>query len=102
MAIVILAEDQYIHDGEIATLRVYLASAANKRAAVVKDDDLLTKAEMNKHAKEVSSAILTELNIWLQNQCFGICNPRDAQSVMTSRYVCKLKWIKDPKDTSKM
>ena len=101
MANVILAEDQYVYDGEIATLRVYLTSAANKRAVVVKGDDLLTTAEMNAHAKEVSSAILTELNIWLQNQCFEMCDLKNAQNVMTSRYVCKWKCIKDSRGASK-
>ena len=36
MANVILDADQYVHDGEVATLRVYLTSAANKRAVVVR------------------------------------------------------------------
>ena len=32
---------------------------------------------------------------WLSNKCFEICNLRDTQNTMTSRYACKWKWIKD-------
>eukprot|EP00959_Pyramimonas_sp_CCMP1952_P325429 6811354-Pyramimonas_sp.AAC.1 len=46
----------------VATMRVYVASAA-KRAVVVKEDDLLTKADVAAHPKEVSEALYTELKI---------------------------------------
>ena len=91
MAGVIPDEDQHVGDGEIVTMRVYLSSAANKRAVVVKEDDLLTKNEMQAHAVEVSRATMTELKTWLQNHCFETCDLRYARSVMTSRYVCKWK-----------
>eukprot|EP00959_Pyramimonas_sp_CCMP1952_P084706 1771678-Pyramimonas_sp.AAC.1 len=44
----------------VATMRVYVSSAA-KRAVVVKEDDLLTKADIAAHPKEVSEALYTEL-----------------------------------------
>ena len=62
MAGVILAEDQFVGEGEVATMRVYMSSEANNRAVVVKEDDLLTKAEMQYNAKDVK--------VWLKlNQC---------------------------------
>ena len=42
MESIILDEHQSVGQGEIATLRVYLSSEANKRAGVVKEDDFLT------------------------------------------------------------
>ena len=42
----------------VATMRVYVA-AASKRAAVVKGDDLLTKAEMQANPFRVSRALLS-------------------------------------------
>ena len=69
MAKVILSEHQSLHHGEVATLRVYLSDAV-KRTVVVKDDDILTKLELQTHQREVSEATLAELKIWLTNNCF--------------------------------
>eukprot|EP00959_Pyramimonas_sp_CCMP1952_P337364 7064815-Pyramimonas_sp.AAC.1 len=53
----------------VATMSVHVSSVA-KRAVVVKEDDLLTKANIAAHPKEVSEALYTELKIWLDNRCF--------------------------------
>ena len=45
IAVALLEEGQTVGDGEILTLRVY-STAAAKRAAVVKDDEILTMQEM--------------------------------------------------------
>ena len=87
-----------LREGDIATIRVYV-SADSKRAVVVKEDDLLSKNEMIKHAKEVSVAIVLEIQIWIENKCFKLGLLKDCRNVMTSRYVAKWKWIKNPDGT---
>eukprot|EP00959_Pyramimonas_sp_CCMP1952_P047671 995168-Pyramimonas_sp.AAC.1 len=52
--------------GMVATMRVCVSSAA-QCAVVVKEDDLLTKADIAAHPREVSEALYTELKIWLDN-----------------------------------
>ena len=83
-----------------ATMRVYI-SEKSKRAVVVKDDDLLSKAELLQYWKEVSEATIAELKCWLSHNCFKLCLFIHARNVMTSRYVAKWKWVKD-KVTGKM
>eukprot|EP00959_Pyramimonas_sp_CCMP1952_P273057 5707650-Pyramimonas_sp.AAC.1 len=61
-------------------MRVYVSSAA-KRAVVVKEDDLPTKADIAAHPKEVIAALYTELQIWLDNRFFEM-------------YVYKWKFVK--------
>ena len=78
---------------DVATIRVYIAQNT-KRAVVVKEDDLLSKQELLTHAKEVAKATVNELTIWINNTCFKKCLLKNAQNVMTSRYVAKWKWIK--------
>ena len=96
MAPIVLNEDQYrnMYTYEVATMRVYI-SQNTKRAVVVKEDDLLSKKELQVHARDVASATITELKTWLDNRCFKKCLLKNAQNVMTSRYVAKWKWIKD-------
>eukprot|EP00959_Pyramimonas_sp_CCMP1952_P005584 117209-Pyramimonas_sp.AAC.1 len=77
----------------VASKRVYVSSAA-KCAAVVKEDDLLTKADISALPKEVSDALYTELTIWLDNRCFQMYDLSKISNIMTSRYVCKWKFVK--------
>eukprot|EP00959_Pyramimonas_sp_CCMP1952_P261556 5468744-Pyramimonas_sp.AAC.1 len=77
----------------VATMRVYVSSAA-KRAVSVKEDDLLTKADIAAHPKEVSEVLYTELKIWLDNRCFEMYDLPKASNIMTSRYVYKRKFVK--------
>ena len=65
-------------EGERATLRVYIFKEA-KRSVVIKEDDLLTKKEIQAHAPEVTKATLQELNIWITNKCFEVCSLKDAK-----------------------
>eukprot|EP00959_Pyramimonas_sp_CCMP1952_P074475 1556097-Pyramimonas_sp.AAC.1 len=51
------------------TLRVDVATAA-KRAVVVKEDDLLAKADIQANPEKVSKALYTELKTWFDNKCF--------------------------------
>eukprot|EP00959_Pyramimonas_sp_CCMP1952_P152848 3197997-Pyramimonas_sp.AAC.1 len=74
-------------------MRVYVSSAA-KRAVVVKENDLLTKADIAAHTKEVSEALYTELKICLDNRCFEMHNLSRASNIMTSRYACKWQFVK--------
>eukprot|EP00959_Pyramimonas_sp_CCMP1952_P298239 6238080-Pyramimonas_sp.AAC.1 len=77
----------------VATMRAYVSSAA-KRAVVVKEDDLLAKADIAAHPKEVSEALHTELKIWLDNRCFEMYDLSKTSDIMTSRYVYKWKFVK--------
>eukprot|EP00959_Pyramimonas_sp_CCMP1952_P050988 1065095-Pyramimonas_sp.AAC.1 len=76
----------------VATMRVYVSSAA-KRAVVLKEDDLLTKADIAAHPKDVNEAWYTEFKIWLLNRCFDMYDLSKASNIMTSRYVCKWKFV---------
>ena len=72
----------------IATLRVYV-SATTKRAIAVKEDDIMTKAEIQANPIKVSKALYTELRIWYDKACFKMQLLSNAKNVMTSRYVYK-------------
>ena len=97
MAPIVLQEDQWENlkseSDQIATMRVYV-SADTKRAVVVKEDDLLSRKEIQYRAAEVAEATIDELRVWLDNKCFKKCLIKDAQNIMTSRYVAKWKWVK--------
>jgi len=95
MAPIVVDETQHanLKPGEIATMRVYI-SANTKRAVVVKEDDLLSKKEIEQNYKAVAEAITQEIKIWLDNKCFKIRDLKGAQNLMTSRYVAKWKFVK--------
>ena len=94
MASIILDEQQLngMQAGEVATLRVYIAQSV-KRAVVIKEDDILTKKDLEANSGEVAEATLAELKTWLDNDCLVTCLRKNAQNLMTSRYVSKWKWI---------
>ena len=94
MSNIILDESQYdaMRPDDVATLRVYI-SAQSKRSVVVKEDDILSKREILDNAEAVSQATLAELQTWLKNDCFVMCDLKTARNIMTSRYVAKWKWI---------
>ena len=104
MSKAILDEEVVLKTDEVVTLRVY-HSAAAKRAVVVKEDDLLTKKEIAFHAGEVAKATLQELQTWFDNDCFrkALLKSPDGKpkNIMTSRYVSKWKWVKQPDGTQK-
>ena len=85
----------------MATLRVYV-TAASKRAVVVKEDDLLTKAEIQANPVKVSRALYTELRIWYDNACFKMRLLSEASNVMTSRFVYKWKFVKNDKGETEL
>ena len=80
----------------IATMRIYISEKA-KRAVVI-EDDLLTRKEVEHHKAEVADATHKEISKWLDHKCFEKHLLKDARNLMTSRYVVKWKWVKDPKD----
>ena len=95
MSATILDEEQLgnMRPQDIATMRVYI-SENTKRSVVVKEDDLLSKQDMNTHVKGVADATVAEIKKWLDNSCFETCDFAKAQNIMTSRYVAKWKWVK--------
>ena len=84
---------QLLDSESAAPMRVYV-TAASKGAAVVKEDDLLTKAEIQAHPFKVSRALCTEPRIWHVNNCFRTRLPSEAANVMTSRFVYTRKCAK--------
>ena len=98
MSKVVLSEQQHkLLDVErVTTLRVYVSAAA-KRAVVVKEDDLLTKADIQANPVKVSKALYTELKTWLDNKCFKMQEISKSSNIMTSRFVYKWKFVKNEK-----
>ena len=66
---------------------------SSKRAVVIKEDDILTKKELEARSVEVANATMTELTTWLNNNCFEKCLQNNSQNLMTPRYVAKWKQI---------
>ena len=96
-----LIVDEQPPPGYIAVLRVYLNQPV-KRAVIERDTELLTPDEFVTHAKEVAQATYDELGIWIQHECFERRPRRNARNILDVRWVAKWKYIKDPKDASKM
>ena len=92
----VLTEQQHrlLTDDRVTTMRVYVTAAA-KRAVVVKEDDLLTKADIQANPVKVSQALYKELKTWFDNKCFTIQDISKASNIMTSRYVYKCKFDKN-------
>ena len=100
MAPVILEQGQQVKPGEAATLRAHVTREL-KRTVVVKDDDILSAAELRKHSPEVTKAIAEELRTWLESRCFKMIPFKNAQNVMTPRYVATWKWVNGATTTSR-
>ena len=73
-------QHQQMQPGQEAALRIY-ASAQTKRAAVAKEDDLLTKQELLKHAGDAAKATATEISVWMLT-CFVFCLLKNAQNII--------------------
>eukprot|EP00959_Pyramimonas_sp_CCMP1952_P265249 5546719-Pyramimonas_sp.AAC.1 len=67
-------------------MRVYVTAAA-QRPVVVKEDDLLAKADILANPDTMSKALFTELKTWFDNKCFKMQEIAQASNIMTSRYV---------------
>eukprot|EP00959_Pyramimonas_sp_CCMP1952_P120854 2526949-Pyramimonas_sp.AAC.1 len=96
MSKVVLSDQQHriLNFDRVTTTRVYVTAAA-KRAAVVKDDDLLAKADIQANPVKVSKARCTELKTWFDSECFEMPDIPPASNIMTSRYVYKWKFVKN-------
>ena len=78
-------------------MRAYVSAAA-KRAVVVKEDDLLTKADIQANPVRVPQALYKELKTWFDNKCFAIQDTNKASHSITSRYVHKSKFVKNDQE----
>ena len=85
--------------GSCARLRVHLAK--NKKAVIDTDVDLLTSNEYRIHAKAVASAMLEELKIWIQHECFTRRARKGARNILDVRWDGKWKKVKDKTDPTK-
>eukprot|EP00959_Pyramimonas_sp_CCMP1952_P334999 7015078-Pyramimonas_sp.AAC.1 len=75
----VISEQQHISldAGRATTMRIYVTAAA-KRAAVVKEDDLLAKADVQANPEKVSKALYIKFKTWFDNECFRM---QDVKSV---------------------
>eukprot|EP00959_Pyramimonas_sp_CCMP1952_P149439 3127110-Pyramimonas_sp.AAC.1 len=62
------------------------ATATAKRAAVVKEDDLLTGADIQANPVKVSKALYTEIKTWSDNKRFNVQDKSTASNIMISRH----------------
>ena len=84
-------------------LLIVLPVKTNKsRLKVVKRaDDILTAQELTTQKGEVNKAIHAELKLWIDVQVMDKCLRSRAKNTMTSRFVCKWKFVPDgPYDQS--
>eukprot|EP00959_Pyramimonas_sp_CCMP1952_P097367 2035374-Pyramimonas_sp.AAC.1 len=88
MSKVVLFEQQHmlLDVGRVTTMRVHGAAAA-KRAVVVKEDDLLAKADIQANPSKISKALFTELKTWFDTKCSRMQEIAKASDIMASRYV---------------
>eukprot|EP00959_Pyramimonas_sp_CCMP1952_P323441 6768332-Pyramimonas_sp.AAC.1 len=98
MSKLVLSEQQHrIFDADPATtMRVYIAAAA-KRAAAVQEDDLLAKADVQASPESVSKALYAELKTWFVNKCFNVQAISTTSNIATSRYAYTWKFVKNEK-----
>ena len=94
-----LLDDSYMQPGDIAMLEIVLAGI--KRAVIKRETDLLTPDELRKFTVEVRAAILEELKIWVQHNCFERAARKTARNILDSRFVAKWKVVKLPDGSSK-
>ena len=78
-------------------LIIVLPVKTNKsRLKVVKRaDDILTAQELTTHKGEVNKAIHAELKLWIDFKVMEKCLRSRAKNTMTSRFVCKWKFVPD-------
>eukprot|EP00959_Pyramimonas_sp_CCMP1952_P015225 322371-Pyramimonas_sp.AAC.1 len=81
---------------QVATMQVY-ATAAAKRAVVVKEDDLLTQADIQANPETVSKVLYTELRTRFDNKCFNMQYIAKASNIMISRCARTWKFVKNEK-----
>ena len=68
------------------------------RQVVVKEDDLLTPAEVKEQYPEVQKAMLKELKTWATLKCFSRRPKKHARNIIDVRWVHKRKWEKPKTD----
>eukprot|EP00438_Fugacium_kawagutii_P035880 Skav204682 [mRNA] locus=scaffold1284:96116:106049:- [translate_table: standard] len=82
-----LAED------EMYSIKMY--NTVSRVEVIKRASDLLTKEEMIKHKPQVEAAILEELKIWNNYDCFKMVPRKGAVNIIDSRFVAKWK-VTDP------
>lgn len=60
---------------DVATLKVDILEGT-KRAVVMKEDDLLSKKDLQAHREDVPVALAIEIRTWLVKVCFKLCLAR--------------------------
>eukprot|EP00959_Pyramimonas_sp_CCMP1952_P354813 7432108-Pyramimonas_sp.AAC.1 len=76
-------------------MRVYVTAAA-KRAVVVQED-LFARADVQANPEKVSKALCTELKAYFVKKCFRMRGISKVSNIVTSRYVHAWKFVKNEK-----
>eukprot|EP00959_Pyramimonas_sp_CCMP1952_P145406 3044236-Pyramimonas_sp.AAC.1 len=89
MSRVVLSEQQHgkLDVDRAATMRVH-APAAAKRAAIVKEDDHLTQADIQANPVKIAKSLHTELMTWFDNERFQMQGISKASNIMTPKCAC--------------
>ena len=85
-------DDSTMAADELCILQVFLAG--HKQVVIKRDTDLLTTQELRDNEALVASAVIEELRIWIENNCFEMTLKLGAKNVLDSRFVAKWKKVK--------
>ena len=90
----IVIDDTNMSDDDIVVMQVLLSGT--KQAVIQRQTDVLNAEEFRKYPKELQSAILEELKIWVKHNCFEKANRQRARNIIDARFVAKWEIIKNP------
>ena len=64
-----------------------------KKVVIEKDNDLLSREEIQKHMDDVITAVYDELKTWIDHDCFRRYPRRGAVNILDVKWVLRWKWI---------
>ena len=64
-----------------------------KKVAIEKDNDLLSREEIQKHIGDVMTAVYDEHKTWISHDCFRRHPRRNAVNILDVKWVLKWKWM---------
>ena len=77
-----LITDIQIPTGSSAILQIFLNSVEIKKVVIEKDNDLLSREEIQKHLGDVMTAVYDELKTWISHDCFRRHPRRNAVNIL--------------------
>ena len=80
---------------ERLTIVLPVKTIKSRLKVVKRSDDILTAQELVTYKNEVDKAIYDELKLWIDYRVMDKCLRSKARNTMTSRFVCKWKFVPD-------